>query len=288
MKNHTKGVICILLSAFGFATMNVAIRLAGDLPTFEKTLFRNAIAAFVSLMIILVKRPRLDFKPADLLLLFCRAFFGTMGMVCNFYAIDHLIVSDASMLNKLSPFFTIIFSYLFLKEKISLRQFVYVIGAFIGMLFIVKPSSISSAATGAALIGALGGLGAGAAYTFVRALGKRGMCSEEIVFGFSFFSLLFCIPFVVVDHVPLSVSQLGILLLGSLGATLGQFAVTYAYRFAPSRDISIYDYSNVVFTALFAFLLFAEVPDIYSLLGYAVIFFMAYLMFQYTRRHAEA
>ena len=61
-----------------------------------------------------------------------RAAGGTMGLLCNFYAIDHLVIADASMLNKLSPFFVLIFSYLILKEKVKLNQWICIIVAFLG------------------------------------------------------------------------------------------------------------------------------------------------------------
>ncbi len=64
-----------------------------------------------------------------------RATFGTVGILCNFYAVDHLVLSDASMLNKMSPFFVIIFSFLLLKEKMTPAQALAVTGAFIGSLF---------------------------------------------------------------------------------------------------------------------------------------------------------
>ncbi len=64
--------------------------------------------------------------------LFLRCAFGTLGILCNFYAIDHLLVADASILNKLSPFFAIIFSFLLLKEKITPTQGACVLLAFIG------------------------------------------------------------------------------------------------------------------------------------------------------------
>ena len=66
-----------------------------------------------------------------------RSIGGTGGIKCNFYAIDHLVIADASMLNKLSPFFVLIFSYLILKEKVKLYQGRCIIVAFIGSLFVI-------------------------------------------------------------------------------------------------------------------------------------------------------
>ena len=105
----------IILSAFFFACMNVSVRLAGDLPSVQKSFFRNLVAAVFAAIILTRKHmvPRVQkqyWGP-----LFLRCAFGTLGILCNFYAIDHLLVADASILNKLSPFFAIIFSFLLLK-----------------------------------------------------------------------------------------------------------------------------------------------------------------------------
>ena len=104
-------------------------------------------------------------------MLLLRSIFGTLGILCNFYAVDHLLVSDASMLNKLSPFFVIICSSLFLKEKATTVQKISIIIAFIGSLFVIKPS-LNILNNVNSLIGVLGALGAGIAYTCVRQLGK--------------------------------------------------------------------------------------------------------------------
>ena len=95
----------IILSAFFFACMNVSVRLAGDLSSIQKSFFRNLVAAIFA-AILLGKNhivPKVQKQYWGALLLRCA--FGTLGILCNFYAIDHLLVADASILNKLSPFF---------------------------------------------------------------------------------------------------------------------------------------------------------------------------------------
>ena len=81
-----------------------------------------------------------------------------------------------------------------------------------------------------------------------------------------------------------SISLLLCLMMVGLCATVGQFAVTAAYSFAPGREISIYEYSNVAFSALLGFLFLGQIPDRWSLAGYAIIFTMALLMFLYNKR----
>lgn len=280
-----KGIFYILVSAFGFSLMNLFVIKAGDLPTFQKALFRNGGAMIVSFILFLKSGDTLDTKPSDLGILLMRAVFGSIGLFSNFYALDHLLISDASILNKLAPFFTLILSAIFLKEKTDWKQYLMLGIAFIGMLFVVKPGMHFSESMVASLVGVIGGFGAGAAYACVRALGKRGMPSSEIVFGFSLISTLIAIPFVIMDHALMTLVQIIYLLLASIGATLGQFGVTLAYKEAPSKEISIFDYFTVVFSALWGILFLGQIPEWTSLIGYVIIFSSAYLMFLYNKKH---
>ena len=129
-ENYIKGMVMIILSAFFFACMNVSVRLAGDLPSVQKSFFRNLVAAFFAVIILAKNHVVPKVQKAYWGPLIMRCTFGTLGILCNYYAIDHLLVADASILNKLSPFFAIIFSFLILKEKITR-------GKFIGNLIII-------------------------------------------------------------------------------------------------------------------------------------------------------
>ena len=184
-------------------------------------------------------------------------------------------------------FFTLIFSAVFLKERISLKTAVIITGAFIGALFVIKPS-FSNADLSASIIGLIGGLGAGSAYTCVRALGKRGTSGPLVVLFFSLFSCLVTLPYLIFSFHPLSMKQFLILMLAGTAAAGGQFSITAAYRFAPAREISVYDYSQVIFTALLGFFVFSQIPDGYSFLGYAIIILMAVIMYISDRRTAHA
>lgn len=276
--NKNKGIICIISSAFFFALMNVFVRLSGDIPSIQKSFFRNLVALIFAFIIIKKSGEGFHYKKENIPFLLIRSICGTIGILCNFYAVDHLMLSDASMLSKLSPFFAIICSLMFLKEKASLLQWGSIIIAFIGSLFIIKPS-FSNPALIPSLIGVLGALGAGAAYTTVRYLGTRGEKGPMIVFFFSTFSCLVVSPFVLLDYHPMSLVQLGYLLLAGLAAAGGQFSVTAAYTYAPAKELSVYDYSQIIFSAIFGFFLFGQIPDRYSVLGYIIIFAVSLIMF---------
>lgn len=284
MKN--KGIYYIILSAFFFAVMNMFVKLAGDIPSLQKSFFRNLIAAFFALFIILKNKETITYQKKDLPLLLLRSTCGTLGILCNFYAVDHLLLSDASMLGKLAPFFVILFSSIFLHEKANLIQKITILIAFIGSLFIIKPS-LDISSSGSAIIGVLGAMGAGAAYTCVRQLGKNGIAGPKIVFFFSCFSCLSVLPFIIFNFTPMTITQLLSLLCAGLSAAGGQFAVTAAYTSAPGKDISVFDYSQVVFAAILGFIFLNQIPDLYSFIGYFIICGVAVLTYLIQNRKVK-
>ena len=286
MNSYAKGVACILTSAFCFAVMNVCVRMAGDLPSVQKSFFRNLIAAVFALILLLRERQWPKITRRQLPLLILRSVFGTVGILCNFYAVDHLVLSDASMLNKMSPFFAILCSWLVLKEKITPVQGAAVLAAFGGSLLIIRPT-LSNMDLFPSLIGLLGGAGAGAAYTMVRKLGQTGINRTMIVLFFSAFSCLVTLPFLVLDYHPMSGTQLAALLGAGLAASGGQFSITAAYCYAPAREISVYDYAQVIFSAFLGFVLFQQIPDQLSIIGYLLICGSGIALFLYHRRQED-
>ena len=280
MKSKNKGILFIILSAFSFAWMSTFVRLAGDLPSWQKSFYRNLIAVIVALVLLLRAKEKIEIGAGNLKYLILRATFGTIGILGNFYAIDHLVLSDANMLNKMSPFFVILFSFFILKEKLSPWQAIFVAGAFVGSLFIIKPTFANDNLV-ASLCGLGGGIAAGAAYSMVRVLGQRKCNGTFIVFFFSLFSTIVTFPMMLSTYEPMSMHQLLCLLGAGIAATSGQFCITAAYFHAPAKEISVYDYAQIIFTAIIGFFLFGQVPDRYSILGYLIICVMAVLMFLY-------
>lgn len=268
--NQIKGIILITASAFFFSLMGLFVRLSGDLPSIEKGFFRNAVAMLFALAIILKDRKGFSVGKGNIPVLILRSVFGTAGIIFNFYAIDHLVLADANMLNKMSPFFVLVCSAVFLKEKLRPHQLLVVIAAFTGSLFILKPS-FENISFFPAFIGLLGGLGAGAAYTCVRYLGTRGVRGPVIVLFFSTFSCLSCFVLMIADFKPMSAYQLLMLCLAGLSAAFGQFSITAAYTYAPAREISVYDYSAIIFSTIWGLAFFDQIPDFLSIIGYLII-----------------
>ena len=277
-----KGILFIVISAFFYSLMSLFVRLAGDLPTFQKAFFRNVVAALFGAALLL-KSGSFKWKKGSLPALLGRSIAGTVGILCNFYAIDHMNISDASILNKLAPFASIVFSIWVLGEKPSWKDLLLVGVAFAGALFVVKPS-LDIFQSLPALVGVVGGLSAGLAYTFVRKLGTHGERTAVIVFFFSAFSCVSMLPMAILEYEPMTFAQVGFLLLAGLSAGGAQFAVTKAYTFAPAKEVSVYDYSQVLFAAVWGILFLSQFPDWWSLVGYVVIIGAAVIKYVWAKR----
>ena len=273
--NRSKGIFFILLAAFFFSLMSVFVRLSGDVPTMQKAFFRNIMAAGVSAVLALRSSGGISIKKKNLPDLLMRSVFGTVGILANFWAVDHLGIADANMLNKLSPFFAILMSVFILGEMPNRLEWASVGVAFFGAVLVAKPSA--GIASFPALVGILGGFTAGTAYTYVRRLGLNGERGAMIVLFFSTFSTLVLLPNLILNFSPMTARQLALLLLAGASAAGGQLSITAAYQNAPARDISVFDYSQVVYAALFGIFLFGEFPDVFSIAGYIIIIGTAFV-----------
>jgi drug/metabolite transporter (DMT)-like permease len=235
----------------------------------QKAFFRNIVAAIVAVVILLRSGQRVSLKRENLPPLLLRSIFGTIGILANFWAVDNLGIADANMLNKLSPFFAILMSIFILGEKPNRIEWLSVLLAFIGAAFVAKPSA--GIISLPALVGILGGFTAGTAYTFVRKAGLQGVKGPIVVAFFSTFSTLVLLPNLLLNYKPMSAQQLIFLVLAGCSAAGGQLSITAAYQHAPARDISVFDYSQVVYAAVFGIVLFGEFPDVWSVIGYVII-----------------
>lgn len=284
MKDRTKGILCIIASAFGFALMAFFVRLCDDcggpVSSFQKSLFRNLIALFIAAAVYFRSRRAAEaegFLPVSelplkaWLLLLGRSASGVFGIFGNFYALSIIPIGEAMTLNKTAPFFTVLFSWLVLRERAGARRLFWLVAAFAGAMLVMKPG-FQGEATFATVCALGGGLGAGVAYTCVRELGLMKVEGSFVVLFFSAFSTLASLPFMAVMGADSMTPMQVLVMLGAgVGAAIGQFGVTAAYRFAAPREVAVFDYTNVIFTSLFGFAFFSQVPDLLSVAGFCLI-----------------
>ena len=279
MSNRVKGIVAITASAFGFALMALCVRLCDDygaaVSSFQKSFFRNVVALAIAATAFCRTGSRTWLPNRRLAIpLVLRALLGTIGIFANFYALSHITIAEGQTLNKTAPFFTVLFAWILLGEKVTRHQVVSLLLAFVGVVFIAKPGFAGSTAFPLSM-GLLGGACAGGAYACVRSLRTHGVDPALIIFFFSAFSCLASVPFMLVEFDPMTFAQVLILLGAGIGAAIGQFGITLAYGYAAPREIAVFDYSNILFTAAFGYCFFAQVPDIWSILGFVAIILAA-------------
>lgn len=288
MESKSKGIILILLSALFFALMAATVKSLENIPVAEKIFFRNILGFFIALFIVIKKKKPLLGNNIKFLIL--RSSFGLLGVACYFYALSIIPLADAVILNKMSPFFVLILSALFLSEKIKKLQIVSLILAIVGALLVIKPEFNASLLP--SIIALFSAFFAGAAYTTIRHL-RHTDEAETIVLYFTFISTISMIPFLAFDFlpgefvIPNTSEALGLLGLGVF-ATTAQFLMTNAYKYAPAGELSIYTYTNIVFSTIVGLIVFLEIPDYLTIIGAVLIvcagFFNYYANRRFTRK----
>src|SRR6056297_328148 len=276
-ENKTKAILFIIISSIFFALMGVMVKAAGDIPVFEKVFFRNIVIIILIFLINrTIVRTNLKGKRENRKTLILRSIFGVIGLVTFFYALDKLFLADATILNKLSPFFVTLFAGYYLKEKMTKFKIGICLVAFTGAILIIKPSF--SFAVIPAVIGFISGMSSGAAYTVVRYL-KNKENLLTIIFYFSLISIIVTTPLTFLNfRMPSGLEWFYLLMIGVLAAG-GQIFLTLGYKMWEASEISVYLYTHVLFSTLFGFVIWREIPDIYSIFGSILIIGSAVINF---------
>lgn len=268
MKDNQKAIIFILISALAFTLMSTMVKLAGNIPTYEKVFFRNLINFIIAIYI--VKKNNVSFfgKKKNRFFLVVRGILGFLGVICNFYAVTKMNLSDATMIFNMTPFFVTLFAVFFLGEKILKIEYFSLVLAFIGVLLVIHPKFNIGIIPG--LIGLLGAACAGGAYTLVSHINKEES-PATIVFYFTFISVIITIPFMAYNFIVPNFKELLILIAVGIFATIGQFMVTLAYKYGKSNEVAIYNYTSIIFSILIGYFIWSEIPDKWSIIGSTIL-----------------
>ncbi len=268
----------MIISASLFAFMSAFVKLAGDLPSMEKAFFRNIVALVISFSILKYRKQPLWGERKNRSMLILRGLIGSVGIILYFFSIDRLILADSSMLNKLSPFFVVLFASIFLKNKVRPIQIISLFIALLGSVLIIKPG-FQFSSTMPALIGVSSAVVAGLAYTVVSYLGDKEN-TYTIVFYFSLISTIICLPFLFIEYTAPTLNQVMLLLTAGTFAAGAQFLLTISYTYAQAGDVSIYQYAQIIVASILGIFLFEEFPDLFSIIGYLLIFIAGYIMYK--------
>ena len=262
--NIKLGSSFIILSALSFSIMEIAVKISGsNIPVMEQVFARNFITLFISAFVMIKDKEKIFPDKKNIISIICRSVSGYLGIIAYFYAANNMILADASVLQKTSPFWSSLFAFILIKEKILKVQWIGMIIAAVGSVFIIKPSMNSNVFP--AIVALSSAMFAGISYAIIGSL-KGKESNSLIIFYFSLFSCLFSLFFIKSFVMP-NLFEIFMLLL------IGIFA-----------GVSIFNYTGVIFSYIFSVFLFNEIMDIYSVIGMIIIIFAALLVYLYKNK----
>lgn len=280
-----KGITLMLMAALFFAVMQVFINLTGGrIPLMQQVFFRNIVSLIISF--VLIRRHRLSmfgerrYQP----LLFMRSAFGLLGLVCLFYAASRAYQADVTILSKLSPFLITILAYFFLKEKITKIQIPALLIAFAGALIVANPTFNSNLLP--LFMAFLTAVFSSVSYTLL-AYFKDKVDGVTVIMHFSTFCVLASIPFMLRNWVVPTAGEFGLLILIGVFGGFGQICLTYSYRMAPASEISIYNYSGIIFSMILGYFILGESLSPSSLLGGGLVVLASFITYRYNNHALE-
>ena len=273
----------MIASGLLFAAMGAMIKyIAAHLPNEMVVFFRSAMG-LVALLPWVWRRGFGQLKTHRLRGHLTRGLAGLAAMYCYFYAIAHMPLAEATLLNYSTPLFVPFIARFALGEKISHRLWVAIGLGFFGILLILKPGL--SLFTPVSLVGVSAGIFAALAMTSIRQL-TRSEPTLRIVFYFSAVcTAISAIPLAWRWQAPAPGLWVLLVVMGVV-ASLAQSLLTRAYSYAPAAHVGPFSYSTVVFAAGVGWLFWGEVPDLLSFAGTVLVCLAGILTIRIAGRRA--
>jgi drug/metabolite transporter (DMT)-like permease len=268
------GIRYMAAAAFFFSVMSLLVKAAGQrLPVQEVVLARSSVGA--ALCWYSLRRRGVPLWGQQRRLLLLRGLLGYAGLSCFFYALVHLPLADATVIQYTNPVFTALLAVLFLSEHIRPRDFLLVVASLVGVVLMARPAflfggldeRLDSVAVGVALAGAVF---SAAAYVTVRRL-SRTEDAVVIVFYFALIATVGSVPLTAMNAVlPTAWEWVALAGIGVV-TQVAQVFLTKGLREERAGRAMAIGYMQIVFAALWGLVFFAEFPDAWGGAGALVI-----------------
>jgi len=278
LREISPGIRFMAGAALSFSVMAALVKLAGrSVPTMEVVLVRSLVVALLAW----VSLSRRGVSPLghDRGLLLLRGLLGFLSLSCFYYALIHLPLADATVIQYTNPVFTALIAAVVLGEVMGRREVTLTLASLAGVVLVARPSFLLGGGeglpSGPVLVALAGAVLSAAAYVTVRRLRREDVM--VVILYFSVMSVLLSLPFVGGFRLPTGPESL--LLLGvGVFTFLGQVSLTWGLRLETAGRATSVGYLQLLFAALWGVLLFQEVPDGFTVLGGGVIVGCTYLL----------
>ena len=264
-----RGVLWMVLAAFSFAAMTILIRgLSNDIHPFELAFFRSLFGLLFMLPWFL----RAGFgalKTKRLGLHGFRALVGLVAMLLWFLSLSLMPVAEATALNFTAPLFATVGAAVFLGEKVRARRWGATVAGFAGALIIIRPEGFDLGF--ATILVLVASACMSMAVLSVKSLSRTESANTIVLYMGLLMTPMSLIPALLFWTPPQLADYLWFVVIG-LFATIGQISMAKAFESADISAVLPFDFSRLLFVAVFGFFLFGEVPDTFTWVGATVIF----------------
>jgi drug/metabolite transporter (DMT)-like permease len=263
-----QAALLMLGSTSAFALMAITIRFASaTIPTTEVAFFRNFFGLLALLPILLRAGGGLP-RTHHLGRYLVRTLVGLGSMLCAFWAIGHLPLSQAISLSYAAPLFATIAAVLWLGEIVRVRRWMAVSAGFVGVLVILRPGVAFSLPM---LIPVLGALLAALVAIQMKQLSKIDPPDTIVFYTYLLWVPLSLVPALFQWVWPGPVTWLWLIATGVLG-TLGQWLWTRALRLGEVSALQPISFVQLPIVVAFGWWLFGETIDLWTMIGAAIVF----------------
>lgn len=272
----------MFFSAFSFSLMNVFVKQLSHIPAMEIVFFRcvvSAIACWIGL-----RGTNADYFGNNKLLLFLRGASGTTALFCFFITIQHVPLASGVTLSYLSPIFTTIIAIFLLSEKVKAIQWIFYAISF-GGVFIIKGFD-ANFPTIYFITGILAAIFSGLAYNLVRSL-KSKEHPLVIVLHFQIVGIIAGFLYILFDwKTPQGLDWIYLIATGIL-TQLGQVHLTHALQAEKVAQVSIVNYTGILYALIFGWLIFGEIYTLQTLIGITLVIAGVILSIIFNQRNNE-
>jgi drug/metabolite transporter (DMT)-like permease len=268
------GLRDMALAAFFFSIMSLLVRTAGEeQPSWQIVLAR----AFVSLVLgwIVLRGTGRSPWGTHRRLLFLRGLLGFGGLSCFYWALVHLPLAEATVIQYTNPIFTALLAAVLLGERMARLEVAALLGCAVGVLLVTRPSALFGGTLEPlpllpVLVALLGAVLSAGAYVTVRKLGA----SEHplvVVFWFPLVATPLSLPAVLTTWVTPSARGWLLLLGVGIATHIAQLFMTRGLQREPAGRATAVSYLQIVFAACWGLLFLGERPAWPTVLGALLI-----------------
>lgn len=284
MTDNARGILWALVAAALFAIVSAMAKFAVQDYHVLQILFFRQVAVFLSSLPAISRSFPDALRTRHPLLHTVRLIGAFVALSCGIWAVAVLPLTTATTLGFAQVFFTALLALWFLDEPVGRHRLAAIAVGFLGVLIVMRPG-VAGLFDTRALIALLGALGAAMAVTSVRRLSQTETTATLLVYQSLFVGLLAGVPLFWLWTTP---DLFGLLFLMAMGvlATLGQWIGVRALRLGEASVIGNIEYTKLIYAAVLGVVIFAEIPDAYTMAGAAIIIAAAlYIFRRETRQH---